>query len=205
MPQDDKWLSEYREVLADHRHYEVLRWTVVGLTYPTAFAAIAFAGRQWGFTSGRAFPLIILGSLWLIAGSLVFGQMHFYDQVRILRARELERHLGFENVSNKRFIPEPSFAEHQPWRTGGLAWWFNILIPCVVALAALLLGIAYLAECSLLQNQADRDSFGIVVGLLLLFATGFVYVCRVWIFRKKQKAAAKLLAEPADQHRRALR
>jgi len=168
VPQDVSPLDEYREVLADHRHYEVLRWTVIGLTYPSAFAAVWFAGSRWGFTSGRTYFVLVVSALWLTAGSLVFAQMHFYDRVRIWRARELESEFrpGFNNVSHRSF-QEPSEPVLQPWYTRDLAIWFTVIIPTVSLIGSLLAGVVLVLDW-LPSDQTDRDIFALWAGNALL-------------------------------------
>jgi hypothetical protein len=168
-------LDEYREVLADHRHYEVLRWTVVGLTYPSAFAAIWFAGNRWGFTSGRAYLVLVLSTLWLVGGSLVFAQMHFYDRVRVWRARELEAKFTppFQNVSNRCFGKPPDLK--QPWYTQGLAIWFYCCIPVGALVGCLVYGIALFRRW-VPFGEADRDTLALNVGNVVLIGTVAIFV-----------------------------
>lgn len=175
MSEDKSRLIEYQEVLAERRHYDVLRWTVVGLVYPTAFAAITFAGTRWGFTSGRAFLVGALGILWLIAGSLVFAQIHFYGSVRLLRARELEKELGLANLSHETFdAPKVS---KQPRYTRNLAWWFTTTVPRVAFVGSLVWG-GILLKHYFPDTPADRDIVCTVAGLALLIVTSIVFLVR---------------------------
>jgi hypothetical protein len=173
MSEYNSHLAEYQEVLAERRHYDVLRWTVVGLVYPTAFAAIAFAGTRWGFTSGRAFLVGALGILWLVAGSLVFAQIHFYGSMRLRRAWELEKKLDFANLSHEPFSKpkEPK----QPWYTKNLAWWFASAVPCVAFVGSLVWG-GMLLKHYFPNNLADRDIVCTFAGFALLIVTLIVFL-----------------------------
>jgi hypothetical protein len=179
--------TEYQEVQADRRHYDVLRWTVVGLTYPTGIAAIAFAGSRWGFSSGRAFLASVLGSLWLIAGSIVFGQIHYYGQVRMRRAQELEEQLGFKNVSNRRFrrVLGP---EAQPWYVRDIAWWFSCFVPVVAVVLTLLWGLSVSLEL-IPASIGRRDALAGRLGLLFFVLVLGLFVSRAaWRFSRRRPA-----------------
>lgn len=183
MSEFESQLIEYQEVLAEHRHYDVLRWTVVGLVYPTAFAAIAFAGTRWGFTSGRAFLVSALGILWLVAGSLVFAQIHFYGSVRLRRAWEIEKELGFTNLCHEPFN-EPEVPGQQPCHTRKLAWWFATFVP-VMALAGSLVWGGIVLGYRFPDARADRDVVGAVAGLVLLLVALVVFVVRASMKSKR--------------------
>ncbi|MBE0417992.1 MAG: hypothetical protein IBX63_09535, partial [Coriobacteriia bacterium] len=174
MSKSNPRLIEYQEVLANHRHYDVIRWTVIALVYPTAFAAIAFAGARWGFTSGRAFLVSALGSLWLVAGSLVFAQIHFYGQVCMCRAHELEDEFNFRNLRHKPFS-RPELSDQQPWYTRGLAWWFTIFVPVVAFAGSLVWGGVVLGQW-FPRTGADRNVLGAIAGLVLLFVALVVFL-----------------------------
>ena len=192
MPQDVSALDEYREVLADHRHYEALRWTVVGLTYPSAFAAVWLAGSRWGFTSGRAYVVLVVSALWLAAGSLVFAQMHFYDHVRVWRARELELELRprFKNASHSSFR-EPSKPTEQPWYTRDLAVWFTIIIPIVALIGSMLCGIVLLFGW-LPSDQSGRDTLALWGGNALLLGTVISFLLKAVVsYRRDARGETK--------------
>lgn len=197
MSESKSQLIEYQEVLAERRHYDVLRWTVVGLVYPTAFAAIAFAGNRWGFASGRAFLVSALGILWLVAGSLVFAQIHFYGSMRLLRARELEETLGFKNISHESFN-KPKHHK-RPCHTENLAWWFSAFVPSMAFVGSLILGFGILGGW-LPDARADRDIVCAYAGLGILIVALIVFLasafrkhilrvfCIIWgWFSKKQE------------------
>jgi|GEM_PF-5371902 len=194
-------LIEYQEVLAERRHYDVLRWTVIGLVYPTAFAAIAFAGTRWGwgFTSDRAFLVGALGILWLVAGSLVFAQIHFYGSVRMRRAWELEKKLGFTNLCHEPF-EEPEVLGQQPCHTRKLAWWFTTFVP-VMALAGSLVWGGVVLGYRFSGARADRDIVGAFAGLVLLLVALVVFVARASMKSKRngrKQEQNEVLAEQTD-------
>lgn len=177
----DLWLAEYREVIADHRHYEVLRWTIVGLTYPAAFAAAAYAGSRWGFTSGRAVLVLAISTLWILAGSLVFAQVRFIDQARMCRAWELENKakLGFANISHSPFA-QPDLPKHQPWYTKDLAWWFGAAVPLALVFAWILAGVALLFGQKIPSTPGGCDAKALWAGFALLFIVITLFIGRAF-------------------------
>lgn len=201
--QEGRWLAEYREVLADHRHHDVLRWTVVGLTYPTAFAAAAWAGSRWGLTSGRTALVLAGGSLWLLTGSLLFAQVHFMDRVRMVRLWELEdeHKLGFANVSHAPFT-KPLEPKAQPWYTRDLALWFAVVFPLTVVIAWVLAGFLILLGWHLPSTSVERETLAMWAAFMLFFAIALAFILRAAHagFRAaKEKREAVGAAEPADR------
>jgi hypothetical protein len=188
-------LSEYREVVADSRHYDALRWTVVGLTYPAAFAAAAYAGSRWGFISGRAFFVLSLAGLWVVAGSLVFAQVHFYGQVRTARAQQLEKELGFATVSSELFA-------RQPWHSRDLAFWFGSAIPVLMLGAWASLALSLALGWRLPTTPVAKDGLGLLGGIAVVSAmVGVSFVRRVRVRRKAKAGDSSVRAEqtfPAD-------
>lgn len=182
--QRELWLAEYREVMADHRHYEVLRWTIAGLTYPTAFAAAAFAGSRWGFTSGRAALVLALSSLWLIAGSLVFAQIQTIDRARMLRAWELESKskLDFANVTHAPF-DRPAPLESQPWFAQELAWWFSRAVPVAVSSLWVFALVALAFGWRPPVSGSSRDELGLWASVLLLGIASATFFIKVALRR----------------------
>jgi hypothetical protein len=195
MDQEQRWLDEYREVLVDCRHYEVLRWTVVALTYPSAVAAVAWAGDRWGLVTGRTFLVFVLASLWLLAGSLVFSQINYFGRVKLLRARELEAcdKLNFSNMTHELFS-EPSAPEKQPWYTQDLAFWFAQAMPFAAALVCGLATIVVIASWILGWRPSDvgsqRDTLGYALGVMLVLAATVAATVR-GAKRRTAKPAAK--------------
>ena len=95
MPSDnDKaiWQAQHAEACRYHRHWDTLKWTVIGLAYPSAAALVAFAIAHWDWATNpaRVTVAVWVAAVWLFLAGAVYRQLHFYTITYVKRARELE-------------------------------------------------------------------------------------------------------------------
>jgi hypothetical protein len=111
--------------------------------------------------------------------------MHFYDRVRIWRARKLELQFRprFENVSHGSFR-EPPEPREQPWYTRDLAVWFTVYIPIVALIGTILCGVG-LVFGWLPVEQSRRDIYALRVSFALLLVTIFSFLVKGALIRRR--------------------
>lgn len=142
------WQAQYAEACRYHRHWDTLKWTVIGLAYPSAAALIAFAVSNWDWASHstRVTFVVWVAVLWVFVSGAVFRQLHYYTSVYRDRARKLESGDDLDDYD---------WQLHRCFPSGGLPWWkaistwavakeprklswvFGWLIPCLALLGAI--------------------------------------------------------------------
>jgi hypothetical protein len=89
-------LEEYKETLAYLKDDYSQSWTILGLASTVTLALWAYTFKDAPIWSTRALVLAGLGVVVLVEGLLMARRLAAHAKSRRLRARELERDLGFE-------------------------------------------------------------------------------------------------------------
>lgn len=90
-------LAEYDQLCQYHRHGDTLRWTVIAATVGGAVLVIGFSLQSYGILTMRSVVMTISAALLVTVGTAIYAQSLRFDHIRFIRAREIERLLGFNS------------------------------------------------------------------------------------------------------------
>jgi len=176
---DQLRLAIYNEVCQYIRVGDGVAYTVISITYPTAFALFGWAINQFGglWNVGTFFTSFIALS-WLLLGRSIFWQIHYKSRVRIELAKRIEDQLGLEVLGLRhltgpgldyerkfKLASELKLAEkwrnYRPWFINGLSNTIRNNIPKVVIILwimyALLFGLRLFGIIDISTMLPDWD------------------------------------------------
>lgn len=111
---------QHEELCRYHRHWDTLKWTVIGLAYPSFAALLALALTQWTWSTQPA-PIVAvvwIAALWLFVSGAIYRQLHHYQLVQLERGKRIERQLNAILGLEQRSDPD-----------GCVKWWLLNLFP----------------------------------------------------------------------------
>ncbi|MBU2849711.1 hypothetical protein [Acidithiobacillus ferrivorans] len=91
---NDIRLVEYQVICTAQRHEDTTKWSVVGLTYTGAAAAIVWSLTSQPWVIG---VVLLLAAVLVWVGSSIYAQFQSATKVRLTRAYEIETMLGMKN------------------------------------------------------------------------------------------------------------
>ena len=210
--EDQLRLAVYREACDYIRVGDMVAYTVISITYPTAIGLFGWAFvKLGGLWSSASFAVSLVTLLWLLLGCAIFGQVHYKSSVRIDIAKRFEvalnlkkydaLHLASPGLDYNRQDDSESAArwrKERPWFIEDLSSVIRKYIPCSAFVAwvayAVLFAVRYLGKAAIdFSDWLTSDS--VVFVSTLLVATSLVALgwCRCRSKRNQAKRRAQTL------------
>ncbi len=179
-------LAVYGEACDYIRVGDAVAYTVISITYPTAFGLFGWAFvKLGGLWSGASFAVSLAALLWLLLGSAIFWQIHYKSKVRIDIAKRIEDALKLERIG-ARHLTDPGlyyneqddikndlrWREYRPWFIEGLSSVIRIYIPRFALFAwvayAVLFAVRYSGKAAIdFSDWLTSDSVVFLFTLLI--------------------------------------
>jgi len=216
--EDKLRLAVYGEACDYIRVGDAVAYTVISITYPTAFGLFGWAFvKLGGLWSGASFAVSLVALLWLLLGRAIFWQIHYKSRVRIDIAKQLEVALELKNI-NARHLTSPGlyydqqdeteieakWRKYRPWFIEGLSSVIRTYIPRFAIVTwiayAVLFAVRYSGKAAIdFSDWLTSDSVVFLSTLLIAASLGAFGWCRCRSKRNQDKRRTQILNCHNDQ------